>query len=55
MKVTVLIFLLALVTIAPSVIVGKKLFDGRVEDNSYEKGLAYDEMRSTVMEKGLKR
>ncbi|MGE4497842.1 MAG: FixH family protein [Deferribacterales bacterium] len=54
MKVTVLIFLLALITIAPSVIVGKKLFDGRVEDNSYEKGLVYDEMRSTVMEKGLK-
>ncbi|MCD8493498.1 MAG: FixH family protein [Geovibrio sp.] len=54
MKVTVLIFLLAIITIAPSVVVGKKLFDGRVEDNSYEKGLAYDEMRDTVMEKGLK-
>ncbi|QAR32477.1 hypothetical protein EP073_03380 [Geovibrio thiophilus] len=54
MKVTLLIFLLALITIAPSVVVGKKLFDGRVEDNSYEKGLVYDDMRHTVMEKGLK-
>ncbi|GAB1535554.1 hypothetical protein ADMFC3_11850 [Geovibrio sp. ADMFC3] len=54
MRITIIIFLLGFITVAPSAIVGKKLFDGRVEADSYEKGLVYDEMKDTVMEKGLK-
>jgi hypothetical protein len=54
MKVTILIFLLGFLTVAPSIVVGNMLFDGRVEDNSYEKGLAYDEMQKVIMNNGLK-
>ena len=46
--------MLGIITIFPTVIIGKKYFDGRVEENSYEKGIAYDKMRDLLDEKGLK-
>jgi hypothetical protein len=51
-RVSIIIFLIGFLSVIPVVIVGVKMFDGRVEAGSYEKGLAYDETRRIIKEKG---
>jgi nitrogen fixation protein FixH len=48
MKVSLIIFFIGFLTIAPSIYFGNKMFDGKVEANSYENGLAYDKIKSTI-------
>ncbi len=53
MKVTLFIILLALITIAPSIYYGNKLFDGKVTDKPYETGLDYNKIKHIIEDNGL--
>lgn len=53
MKVSIIIFLIGFLSVIPAVIIGTKMFDGRVEAGTYEKGLVYDETRRIIKEKGI--
>jgi len=44
--------IIALSAVVGSVIVGKKVFDGTVEEKPYEQGLLWDKIRSTKYESG---
>jgi len=54
MKVSLIIFLIGFITIAPSIWVGIKYFDGKVVDQPYETGLQYDEGKKLIKDNGLK-
>ena len=53
MKVSIIIFFIGFLSVIPVIIVGTKMFDGRVEAGTYEKGLAYDETRQILKDKGV--
>lgn len=53
MKVTLFIILLALITIAPSIYYGNKLFDGKVTEKPYETGLDYNKIKHIIEDNGL--
>lgn len=53
MKVSLIIFLIGFMTIAPSIYLGIKYFDGKVVEQPYETGLKYDEDKKLVEENGL--
>ncbi|MGD9808650.1 MAG: FixH family protein [Deferribacterales bacterium] len=53
MKVSLIIFLIGFMTIAPSIYIGIKYFDGKVVEQPYESGLKYDEDKKLIAENGL--
>lgn len=53
MKVSIIIFLLGFLSVIPAVVIGTKMFDGRVEAGTYEKGLAYDENRRIISDNAI--
>lgn len=53
MKVSLIIFLVGFITIAPSIYVGIKYFDGKVTDQPYETGLLYDENRKFISDNNI--
>ncbi|ADD68312.1 hypothetical protein Dacet_1543 [Denitrovibrio acetiphilus DSM 12809] len=53
MRVSIIIFLIGFITIAPSIYVGIKYFDGKVTDQPYETGLKYDSDKQFIKENGL--
>ena len=53
MKASLIIFLIGFLTIAPSIYVGAKYFDGKVIDQPYESGLTYNEDKNFITDKGL--
>jgi nitrogen fixation protein FixH len=54
MKVSLIIFLIGFLTIAPSIWIGVKYFDGKVVDQPYETGLKYDENKKLIADNGMK-
>ena len=46
MKITLIIFSLALIATAPIIIISSKYFDGSFTDSSYYKGLDYDKSKN---------
>ncbi|PLX69863.1 MAG: hypothetical protein C0603_02710 [Denitrovibrio sp.] len=53
MKSSLIIFLIGFLTIAPSIYVGAKYFDGKVVDQPYESGLTYNADKKFISENGL--
>lgn len=53
MKVSLIIFFIGFLTIAPSIYVGVKYFDGKVTDQPYETGLNYDADKKFLKDNGL--
>jgi len=53
MRVSLIIFIIGFITIAPSIYVGIKYFDGKVTDQPYETGLMYDEDKKFISDNGL--
>ena len=53
MKVSLIIFLIGFITIAPSIFIGIKYFDGKVVEQPYETGLKYDEDKKLIADNGL--
>jgi nitrogen fixation protein FixH len=53
MKVSLIIFLIGFITIAPSIYLGIKYFDGKVTDQPYETGLQYDTDKKFITDNGL--
>lgn len=53
MKISLLIFLVGFLTIAPSIYVGIKYFDGKVTEKPYETGLEYDKSEEIIKDNGL--
>ena len=54
MKVSLIILIIGLITIAPSIYVGIKFFDGKVVEQPYESGLTYDADKKFISDNGLK-
>jgi len=52
-KVSLIIFLIGFITIAPSIYLGIKYFDGKVTDHPYESGLLYDETKKFVSDNSI--
>ncbi len=53
MKISLLIFLVGFLTIAPSIYLGIKYFDGKVTEKPYETGLEYDKCEKIIKDNGL--
>lgn len=53
MKVTLIIFFIGFLTIAPSIYFGAKLFDGKVTEKPYETGLEYNKIKDIIEKNGF--
>jgi len=53
LKISLIIFLIGFITIAPSIYLGIKYFDGKVTDQPYESGLMYDETNKFISDNGI--
>lgn len=53
MRVSLIIIAIAFLTIAPSIYVGIKYFDGKVNDAPYENGLKYNETKNFINDNKL--